>query len=247
MNELSRRDFVKGVTTGIVTAGSLAGVGPVHSAEAQDSRNFPAFTPMAAKKFKSVDANRDIGKISAKTMAAHYTLYSGYIARANLIRGKLQTVSLAPGDANQTFSDIRELKVELTFAIGGIKNHEIYFSNLGTGESTRPGRGLMTQIEKDFGSMEKWAADLKATGIAGRGWAWTAWDDDEKRLFNYIGDAQNSFPIWNATPIVALDVYEHAYWGDFGTGRAAYIDEFLKVLDWEDATARFRAAARGRQ
>jgi Fe-Mn family superoxide dismutase len=51
-------------------------------------------------------------------------------------------------------------------------------------------------------------------------------------LFNYIGDAQNTFPVWNATPLVALDVYEHAYFLDFGTDRAAYIDVFFNNLDY---------------
>ena len=69
--------------------------------------------------------------------------------------------------------------------------------------------------------------------MAGRGWAWTAYDWDEGRLFNYIGDAQNTFPIWNATPLVALDVYEHAYFLDYQTDRASYIDAFFDNLDWD--------------
>ena len=68
--------------------------------------------------------------------------------------------------------------------------------------------------------------------MAGRGWAWTAYDWDEGRLFNYVGDAQNTFPIWNATPLVALDVYEHAYFLDYRTDRASYIDAFFDNLDW---------------
>ena len=56
--------------------------------------------------------------------------------------------------------------------------------------------------------------------MAGRGWAWTAYDWDEGRLFNHIGDAENASPIWNATPLVALDVDEHAYFLDFQTDRA---------------------------
>ena len=68
--------------------------------------------------------------------------------------------------------------------------------------------------------------------MAGRGWAWTAFDWDEGRLFNYVGDAQNTFPVWNATPLVALDVYEHAYFLDYQTDRAAYIEAFLRNLDW---------------
>ena len=63
--------------------------------------------------------------------------------------------------------------------------------------------------------------------MGGRGWAWTAYDWDEGRLFNYIGDAQNTFPVWNATPLVALDVYEHAYFLDFQTDRASYIEAFF--------------------
>ena len=87
-------------------------------------------------------------------------------------------------------------------------------------------------IERDFGSADAWRADLRATGMAGRGWAWTAFDWDEGRLFNYVGDAQNTFPVWNATPLVALDVYEHAYFLDYQTDRAAYIEAFLRNLDW---------------
>ena len=87
-------------------------------------------------------------------------------------------------------------------------------------------------IKRDFGTIDDWRADLKATGMAGRGWAWTAYDWDEGRLFNYIGDTQNTYPIWNATPLVALDVYEHAYFLDYQTDRASYIDAFFDNVDW---------------
>src|SRR6266853_1122645 len=88
-------------------------------------------------------------------------------------------------------------------------------------------------VKRDFGSVDAWRSDLKATGMAGRGWAWTAYDWDEGRLFNYIGDAQNTFPVWNATPLVALDVSEHAYFLDCQTDRASYIDAFFDNLDWD--------------
>ena len=87
-------------------------------------------------------------------------------------------------------------------------------------------------MKRDFGSADTWRADLRATGLAARGWAWTAYDWDEGRLFNYLGDAQNTFPVWNATPLVALDVYEHAYFLDYQTDRGSYIDAFLDNLDW---------------
>ena len=171
----------------------------------------------------------ELDGISRASVEAHYRLYQGYVAKRNEILGKLASVDL--GSANQVSSDVRALKVELSFAVGGIKNHEVYFEHLG-GSGGDPGGAVGGLIERDFGSAEKWRADLKATGMAGRGWAWTAYDWDEERLFNYIGDAQNTYPIWNATPLVALDVYEHAYFLDFQTDRAGYIDAFLANLDW---------------
>jgi superoxide dismutase, Fe-Mn family len=167
--------------------------------------------------------------ISRAAVEAHYKLYQGYVAKRNEILGKLADADLSA--ANQVYSDIRALKVDLTFAIGGIKNHEIYFEHLG-GEGGAPDGPIGDLIERDFGSVDTWRADLKATGMGGRGWAWTAYDWDEGRLFNYIGDAQNTFPIWNTTPLVALDVYEHAYFLDYQTDRASYIDAFFNNLDW---------------
>ena len=133
----------------------------------------------------------ELDGISRTTMEAHYRLYQGYIAKRNEILGRLATVDL--GAANQVYSEIRALKVDLTFAVGGIKNHEIYFEHLG-GAGGDPDGAIGALIERDFGSADAWRADLRATGMAGRGWAWTAFDWDEGKLFNYVGDAQNTFP-----------------------------------------------------
>ncbi len=171
----------------------------------------------------------ELDGISRETIESHYKLYEGYVAKRNEILTKLADVDLST--ANGTYSELRELKVELTFAVGGIKNHELYFEHLG-GDGGDP-RGVVADlIRRDFGTVDAWRTDLRATAVAARGWAWTAYDWDEGRLFNYIGDAQNTFPVWNATPLVALDVYEHAYFLDYRTDRASYIDAFFNNLDW---------------
>jgi superoxide dismutase, Fe-Mn family len=171
----------------------------------------------------------ELDGISREAVEAHYKLYEGYVAKRNEILRKLADADLSA--ANQVYSDVRVLKVELSFAVGGIKNHEIYFEHLG-GNGGDPTGQIADLIKRDFGSIETWRRDLKATGMGGRGWAWTAYDWDEGRVFNYIGDAQNTFPIWNATPLVALDVYEHAYFLDYRTDRGSYIDAFFDNLDW---------------
>jgi Fe-Mn family superoxide dismutase len=183
---------------------------------------------IAARELKSELLEMD--GISRASVEAHYKLYEGYVNKRNEILTKLADVDAS--SANQVYSDIRSLKIDLTFAIGGVKNHEIYFEHLGGGGGDPDGM-VGSLIERDFGSVQAWRTDLKATGMGGRGWAWTAYDWDEQRLFNYIGDAQNTFPIWNATPLVALDVYEHAYFLDYQTDRASYIDAFFSNLDWD--------------
>jgi Fe-Mn family superoxide dismutase len=171
----------------------------------------------------------ELDGISRETIEAHYRLYEGYVNKRNEILGKLDGIDLS--SANQVYSELRALKTDLSFAIGGIKNHEIYFEHLG-GDGGAPDGPFGDLVKRDFGSVDAWRADLKATGMAGRGWAWTAYDWDEGRLFNYLGDTQNTYPIWNATPLVALDVYEHAYFLDYRTDRASYIDAFFDNLDW---------------
>jgi Fe-Mn family superoxide dismutase len=188
-----------------------------------------------AFKFEEITARElkpqllELEGISRESVEAHYKLYQGYVAKRNEILTALDGIDLSA--PNQVYSELRALKVELSFAVGGIKNHEIYFEHLG-GDGGDPDGPIGTLVKRDFGTVKDWRDDLKATGMAGRGWAWTAYDWDEGRLFNYIGDAQNTYPIWNATPLVALDVYEHAYFLDYQTDRASYIDAFFDNLDW---------------
>ena len=105
----------------------------------------------------------ELDGISRESVEAHYKLYQGYVAKRNEILKKLDGVDLSA--ANQVYSELRALKVELSFALGGIKNHEVYFEHLG-GDGGDPD-GLFGQlVERDFGSVADWRADLKATGMA---------------------------------------------------------------------------------
>jgi superoxide dismutase, Fe-Mn family len=182
---------------------------------------------LEAKKFASI---RELNGISARTMEEHYELYKGYIGKVNEIQKKLDGADRAA--ANQVYSEYRGLRVDLSFAIGGVKNHELYFAHLG-GNGGKPAGRVAELINRDFPGFDPWLADFKAAGLAARGWVWLAYDHDWNILTTAVGDAQNTFPIWNATPILALDVYEHAYWIDYGRARAKYIEAFFANLDWK--------------
>src|SRR6058998_1182691 len=108
----------------------------------------------------------ELDGISRASVEAHYKLYEGYVNKRNEVLRKLADVDL--DSANQVYSELRALKVDLSFAIGGIKNHEIYFEHLG-GDGGDPTGAIANLIKRDFGNAGDWRADLKATGLAGRG------------------------------------------------------------------------------
>jgi superoxide dismutase, Fe-Mn family len=170
--------------------------------------------------------------ITKKTVEDHLKLYQGYVNKYNEISEKIKT--LTEDDytkANQVYSNIRSLKTELSFAWGGVINHEIYFEHLG-GKGGMPSGDLLSQIVKDFGSFDIYKKDMKASAIAARGWVWTIWNMRENKLMNHIGDSQNTYAMWHAQPIVALDTYEHAYFGDYGINRGLYVEAFFENIDW---------------
>ena len=180
--------------------------------------------------------------ISAQTHRAHLTLWQGYANQTNNIRKALAELDTDPAKGNQIYSQTRALKVNYAFALGGYKNHNVYFDTLGGdgGPATGEVAGL---IDEAYGSFEKWAADFKITGISSRGWAYLGYDREEQRVFNYAGDSQDTFPQWGTELILALDVYEHAYFLDYQTARAKYIDAWFSNVDWNAVNARL---AKGR-
>lgn len=181
------------------------------------------------------------GGISAATNRAHYGLYENYVKKFNESLSRLKEADRTK--SNQIFSDYRSVAVDISFALGGIKNHEIYFAHLG-GDGQPVAGEFQTQVEKDFSSWENYLEDLTAASLAARGWAWTAWDDDLGLLYNAVGDAQNTFPIWNAHPVVAIDVYEHAYVGDFSTARPNYLTALFANMDWNVVEQNFSSLHR---
>ncbi|MDP3901792.1 MAG: Fe-Mn family superoxide dismutase [bacterium] len=175
--------------------------------------------------------NKDLEGLSLKSIKEHFKLYQGYVKKTNEVQKKIAEADKS--EANAVYSYIGELKREETFAVNGMKLHEIYFAHLGG--SGEPKGKLMEMIEKDFGSLDSWKEDMIATGLSSRGWAITAFDLKDSRLHNYGADAQNIGAVWSAIPLIAMDVYEHAYFMDHGVDRKSYVESFFKNLDWDFA------------
>jgi len=178
--------------------------------------------------------------ISDKQIEYHFdTHYKGYVTKINEVWEKLESSDRSKG--NQNYSDFRELKVEESFNWMGTVLHEYYFENLSADTEDMPS-SLKKAIEKDFGSYDKWLADFKAVGTSFRGWAILAFDLTLGKLMNYGADAHNMYGIWNAIPILVLDVYEHAYYTDYGPKRAPYLDAFVSNINWKVVEKRYNKA-----
>lgn len=175
--------------------------------------------------------------ISDKTNAIHHDkLYAGYVKKKDEIQEKLTSVELAT--ANQTYSELRALKDAETFAVNGVYLHDVYFDSMG--DDPKPHGDVLKELEKTYGSFDQFKAVMKGCGMAARGWAVLTWDTFEERLRIYTGDQHNQGGVWGALPVLTLDVYEHAYFIDFGSDRAAYIDSWFENLHWGRIEKRFK-------
>lgn len=239
-NDVSRRQVLK--AGALLGAATMVGV-PAYSKTSKENVMETVVGPKLVEVPQAIPekvyTSEKVG-ISRKTHDEHLKLWQGYANKTNEIRKALAELEVDPAKANQIYSQMRVLKVDYTFAYEGYINHNVYFETMGGNGGPATGK-VADLINEAYGSFEKWAADFKATGIAGRGWVYLAYDHVEKRVFNYIGDAQNTFPIWNHTLLLAMDVYEHAYYLDFGTARAKYIDAYMQCIDWDAVNRRGEA------
>jgi len=189
--------------------------------------------------------------LSERLLVSHYeNNYGGALRRLNAIRARVAALDWARAPA----FEVNGLKREELSAAGSVMLHEIFFESLGGyGDNSptglvEPPAALAQALERDFGSVMAWRNEF--TGIAkalggGSGWAILAWSERLGRLVNqWAADHAHGLP--GAIPILALDMYEHAYHLDFGAKAAAYVDQVMANLNWERIGARYlRAVGEG--
>jgi superoxide dismutase, Fe-Mn family len=190
---------------------------------------------------KPLPFKNKLAGISEKTMEIHHDkLYAGYVAKMNEVNTKL--IGLRENDevknaANQSYSEIRALRMGETFATNGVYLHESYFDCLG-GDG-KPAGKLADAIASNWGSVEKFISVFSAAGIAVRGWVVLCYDLHAMELKIFGCDSHNQGGVWGCLPIIVLDVYEHAYFIDYGSDRKKYIADFWKNLDWKAVDKKF--------
>ena len=172
----------------------------------------------------------------------HFGLYEGYVKNTNALIEKLDTLSKSGTYGTPEYN---ELKRRFGWEYNGMRLHELYFGNMHNGgvalDVSHP---LALRINAQWGSFEEWVKDFKATGaLRGIGWALLAYDDDSKTLFNIWVNEHDTGHLAGATPLLVMDVFEHAFVLDYGMKRADYIEAFFGAIDWGVVTARSNFAS----
>jgi Fe-Mn family superoxide dismutase len=168
----------------------------------------------------------------------HFTLYQGYVTNTNKV---LDTLAAMLKEGKVGNLEYAELKRRLGFEFDGMRLHEYYFENLGgKGTLDKSGR-LGKRLAQDFGSYGDWEKDFRGTAaMRGIGWAILYLDNLAGRLINQWINEHETGHLAGGTPILVLDVFEHAFMIDYGLKRADYIEAFFKNVNWAAVESRLK-------
>ncbi|MGE5525191.1 MAG: superoxide dismutase [Rhodospirillaceae bacterium] len=179
--------------------------------------------------------------LSERLIVSHYeNNYGGAVKRLNAIAAQLADLDFAKAPVYV----VNGLKREELIATNSMILHELYFDSLAPDES--PSADTLEALSRHFGSLERWHAEFSAMGKAlggGSGWVLLTWSQRDGRLVNQWA-ADHTHAMAGATPILALDMYEHSYHMDYGARAAAYVDAYMSNIAWSRVATRLAACTR---
>jgi Fe-Mn family superoxide dismutase len=182
-----------------------------------------------------------VGQLPGMTdrqVETHLGLYAGYVKKLNEIQEKLKTTD--PTESNYTYGAFSELKRREVVAFNGSYLHQAYFENLSPKATDMTGE-FRQAVEATWGTWDKFVTDIKGSAASTPGWVMLTKNQVDGALHTYILFEHNiNFPVHNNI-VMALDCWEHAFAIDYGTDKPKYVENFLKVVDWELVAQRYAA------
>lgn len=177
--------------------------------------------------------------LSERLLRSHYdNNYLGAVNRLGVISAEFSGLDPASAAGFR----VNGLKREELVAWNSMVLHEVYFASLVPAE--RASAALALAIERDFGGHDRWAVEFSSMGKAlggGSGWVLLTWSRRDGRLVNTWA-ADHTMMLADGAPLLALDMYEHAYHMDFGAKAGVYVEAFMKAFSWKHANEAFRRA-----
>lgn len=201
-------------------------------------------TTMEKAAYAARDYSRLLGMsgFSEQLLKNHFTLYQGYVTNTNKLADALAALALGGKAATPEYA---EIKRRFGWEFNGMRLHEYYFGNMAKdGERPAANSTLARALESQFGGRQAWEADFRATGaMRGIGWAVLSLDAAGGRLFNVWVNEHDLGHLAGGTPLLVLDVFEHAFLLDYGLKRPDYIEAFFRAVDWGAVERRFQAVS----
>jgi Fe-Mn family superoxide dismutase len=159
----------------------------------------------------------------------HFTLYNGYVTNTNALSEKLGAMA-TEGKFGPEYAELRR---RYGWEWNGMRLHEFYFDNLGGAGKTNPGNTFTKAVTETWGNFENWKNEFLAIGaMRGIGWVVLYRDPTNGNLFNAWVNEHDSGHAAGATPVLVMDVFEHAFITDYGLKRADYLQAFWKNVNW---------------
>ncbi len=234
MDRLSRRGFL------FASTGAAAGTFVVTGFPEADGLD-PAKSGLITGRPKPLRYASIPGFLSAEQIAPHHTAhYGGALRGYGAADAKLQS-SIVEGGAIDASAYGAIQRARATKG-NSVLLHELYFDAM-VPKTVAPNAELRSVIEKRFGSLDKWAADFQASAKAAAGWAMLAFHPVNGKLYNVVSDAHAMGPLWMATPLLVIDVYEHAFYVDYKNRKAQYVEKFMDHIDWKEVNRRYKDAS----
>lgn len=174
---------------------------------------------------------------SKETLMLHYdVLYTGYVDNTNKTQEKLEKAR-----ESNNFENIKCLEKDLSFFGSGAILHELFFENLGPAIPTSPDIKLMEQINKDFGSYDKFKEQFTSSAkvVEASGWNLLVWVPNFKKLEILQCEKHQNLTLWGCEPLLVLDMWEHSYYLQYKTKRDEYIKAFWNIVNWNVVNKRF--------
>lgn len=236
MTALSRRSLAAG-------AGSLAGVVALGARSQQMPPQVASAVPVPKAILKPLTLNPEKMKdLSADLLRNHHDKeYADAVKTLNAVGEELATLDFFDVPPEK----LGRLKHDEQAARNSTVLHEIYFDGLAE-TPTRPAGLLAQALSRDFGSLDRWKVEFTGIGkslAAGTGWVILAYAPRERRLFNHRAENDSMAPA-GAVPLLVMDMYEHAYAGDYGADTGQYVEAFMRAIKWTNAEHLYREAMR---
>ena len=182
--------------------------------------------------------------IDSQTMRLHHDVHhAGYVKAANAAVTELAQIQRVGGDAINRVGDITG---KLSFALSGHVLHSLFWESMTRGGGGDPPADsqIGRLIQRDFGSVDAFRANLAAAArqVRGSGWGVLAYEPTAQRLMVLQAENHENAGVWGAVPLLAVDVWEHAYYLKYQNRRSDFIKAFLDVVNWESAEKRLAQA-----